>query len=73
MGKLKLTNMEEIKYPSLFMRIYICLFKERKKWKIARAASTLASYAFNTMDDKLAEIVEPLETKFWKEIYKDYQ
>jgi hypothetical protein len=65
--------MEEVKYPSLFMRIYICLFKERKKWKIARAASILRAYAFNTMNDQLAEIIDPLETKLWKEIYKDYQ
>ena len=55
------------------MRIYICLFKERKKWKIARAASILRAYAFNTMNDQLVEIIDLLETKLWKEIYKDYQ
>ena len=73
MEKLKLANMENIKYPNLLIRIYICLFKEREKWKIARAASTLTAYAFRIMEDKLGDVVEPLQTRLWKEIYKDYQ
>lgn len=66
--------MEDIKYPNLLIRIYICLFKEREKWKIARAASVLKAHSFNTWAyHDLYEVLDPIETELWKEIYKDYQ
>jgi hypothetical protein len=65
--------MDEIKYPNIFKSLYICLFKERNKWKYALAASILTDYAFANSDDKLFEVVEPLQTRLWKEIYKNYQ
>lgn len=56
--------------PCLLSRMWICLVLKRKQARIARAASTLASYAWNTGNDELYELTMPLQERLWDEIYK---
>ena len=56
-------------YPCLLRRMWVCIVLKRKQARIARAASTLASYAWNTGNDELYEITYPLQEKLWDAIY----
>lgn len=56
--------------PCLLKRIWICFILKRKQAKVAMAASTLASHAFKTGDDKLYDLMFPLQEKLWEELYK---
>lgn len=59
---------DEIKYPSFLKRIYICLFKKRKEWRRARAASTLLVWAWNNWRDEYG-FLEKLHDELWRNIY----
>lgn len=49
--------------------MWICIVLKRKEARIARAASTLASYAWSTGNDDLYEITYPLQERLWDAIY----
>jgi len=63
---------QNLYYPCLLRRIWICLVLKRKEAKIAAAASTLAAYAWNTGNDELYEQMYPLQEKLWDELYAKY-
>ena len=56
-------------YPCLLRRMWICIVLKRKQARIARAESTLASYAWSTGNDDLYDITYPLQEKLWDAIY----
>lgn len=55
--------------PCLIYCMWVCLVTKRKEAKVARAASVLASHAWNTGNDELWEQMHPLQEKLWDAIY----